>query len=78
MHSDALHLTERFTRVDKNTIRYDVTWDDPKVLTRPDIIHSQFMLRPGTRVREYICQENNLEPARYEELKKDESLFRRK
>jgi len=78
MHSDALHLIERFTRVDKNTIKYDLTWDDPKVLTKPDVIQSQFMLRPGTRVREYICQENNLEPARYEELKKDESVFRRK
>jgi hypothetical protein len=78
MHSDALHLTERFTRIDKNTIKYDVTWDDPKVLTRPDAIHSQYMLRPGTRVREYVCQENNLEPARYDELKKNEDLFRRK
>jgi hypothetical protein len=76
-HSDALHLTERFTRTDYNTINYDVIWDDPKMLTRPFHLHSSFMLRPGTRVQEFRCEENNLEPARYEELKKDESLFKR-
>jgi hypothetical protein len=33
--SDALHLTERLTMVDANTIDYAVTVDDPKVATRP-------------------------------------------
>lgn len=70
MHSDALRLTERYTRVDYNTIRYDVLWDDPKVLTQPDEIHHQYMLREGTRVREFVCAENNQEPANYEKLKK--------
>ncbi len=78
MHSDALHLTERFTRVNFDQINYDVVWDDPKVLTKPTNYYSTLMLRPGTRVQEFRCEENNLEPARYEELKKDESLFKRK
>ena len=77
MHSDALHVTERFTKVDYNTINYDVVWDDPKILTRPTNYHSTLMLRQGTRVQEYRCEENNLEPDRFEELKKDESLFKR-
>jgi len=77
-HSDALHLTERFTRTDYNTISYDAVWDDAKMLTRPFHSRSSFMLRPGTRLQEYRCEENNLEPARYEELKKDDSLFKRK
>ena len=34
-YSDALHLTERLTMVDANTIDYAVTIDDPKVSTRP-------------------------------------------
>jgi hypothetical protein len=70
-HSEALHLTERYTRVDKDQINYDVTMEDPDVLTRPWTVHSTIMLREGTRVQEYICAENNLDPGRYEKLLKD-------
>jgi len=34
-HSDALHVVERFTLVDKDTIDWEATIDDPKVFTRP-------------------------------------------
>jgi len=78
MHSDALHTIERFTRTDYNTVKWDVIWDDPKVLTRPDELHTQFMLRPGTRVREYVCQENNQDPATYDVIKKAGDLHIRK
>jgi hypothetical protein len=78
MHSDALHVIERFTRVDYNTVKWDVVWEDPKVLTRPDELHTQFMLRPDTRVREYVCQENNQDPATYEAVKKAGDLHLRK
>ena len=77
-HSDAMHVTERYTRVDYNRINYDVTVEDPKVLTKPWIIHSSLMLRPGTRLREYECAENNSDIQHYEQMLKDESLFRRK
>src|SRR5438128_4884603 len=33
--SDALKLTERFTRINANTINYELTIDDPKTYTRP-------------------------------------------
>jgi hypothetical protein len=33
-HSDALHLTERYTRTGQDTLLYEVTVDDPKVYTR--------------------------------------------
>jgi hypothetical protein len=34
-HSDALHLTERYTPSGPNSLLYEVTVDDPKVYTRP-------------------------------------------
>jgi len=76
-HSDQLHVTERYTRVDKDQIKYDVTMEDPVVLTNPWTIHTSLMLREGTRVQEYVCAENNLDPERYEKLLKDGVKFTR-
>jgi hypothetical protein len=76
-HSDALHLIERYTRVSKDRIDYEVTMEDPKVLTKPWTLRSSLMLRQGTRLQEYICAENNLDPARYEQLLKTGVKFTR-
>jgi hypothetical protein len=77
LHSDALHMTERYTRIDKDQINYEVTMEDPRVLTKPWTVHSTMMLREGTRVQEYICAENNLDPGRYENLLKNGINFQR-
>ncbi len=69
-HSDSLHVIERYTRVDRDQINYDVTMEDPKVFTGPWTFHTTIMLREGTRVQEYVCPENNLDPARYEQMLK--------
>jgi hypothetical protein len=34
-HSNALHVVERYTPVDHDTIQYEATIEDPKVLTKP-------------------------------------------
>lgn len=34
-HSDALHVTERYTRTSPDVIAYEATIEDPKVFTRP-------------------------------------------
>jgi hypothetical protein len=70
-HSGALHVTERYTRVDRDQINYEVTMDDPKVFTKPWTLRSTLMLRDGTRVQEYVCAENNLDPANFEKLLKE-------
>ena len=77
IHSDAWHIVERYTRADYNTINYEATLEDPKAYTKPYTIHSKFMLRPGTRIQEYVCEENNQDPAHFEKLMK-EDLVRRK
>jgi hypothetical protein len=76
-HSDALHVTERYARVDKDQINYEVTMEDPNVLTKPWTLRSTIMLREGTRLQEFVCAENNIDPDRYEKLLKEGVNFRR-
>jgi hypothetical protein len=76
-HSEALHVVERYTRVDKDQINYDITMEDPNVLTRPWVIHTNLMLREGTHLEEYVCAENNLAPSFYERLQKNNVNFQR-
>jgi hypothetical protein len=58
-HTEQLHLTERFTRSDFNTLKYEVTVDDPGAYTK--VWTGGFNLRwnPGAEMFEYVCQENN-------------------
>ena len=54
-HSDALHLTERFKRVNVGRMELTFTIDDPKAYTRPWSIAMQFELLPDTDLFEYLC-----------------------
>jgi hypothetical protein len=58
-HTEQLHLVERFTRTDFNSLKYEVTVDDPGAYT--DVWTGGFIMRwsPGTEMWEYICQDNN-------------------
>ena len=67
-HTEALHIVERYTRVSRDRIDYEVTMEDPNVLTKPWRLTSSLMLREGTRLQEYTCAENNIDPDRYERL----------
>ena len=53
-----LTLTERFTRVAPDTLRYDVTIDDPTVWTRPWTFSVPMRKNPEP-VYEYACHEGN-------------------
>ena len=77
LHSEELHVTERYTRVDKDQIDYVVTMDDPKVFTEPWTIHTKLMHREGTRLQEYVCAENNVEMARFQQILKDGIEYKR-
>ncbi len=55
-HSDAEHVVERFTPVDTNTIKYEATVDDPKVLTKPFKIAMELYKSERSQVRaDGIC-----------------------
>lgn len=57
-HSESLKLTERFSRPDFNTLKYEVTVDDVGAYTRP--WSSGWTLRwvPNEEFDEYFCQDN--------------------
>src|SRR5499425_1718583 len=57
--SDALKLTERYTRVDPNTINYEVTIDDSKTYARPFRVAFPITQEPGYQNFEYACHEGN-------------------
>jgi hypothetical protein len=40
-HSDALHIVERYHRINKDTIEVEATIEDPKVLTKPWTVPKQ-------------------------------------
>jgi len=57
-HTEALHLTERFTRTDFNTLRYQVTVDDPLTYTRSWSGGWTIQWVPDEEIQEYFCEEN--------------------
>ena len=58
-HSDALHLVERFTRIDADTIEYEATIADPKTWPRPWTMRFPLKRDPGYGMFEYACHEGN-------------------
>ena len=57
--TDAMHVVERFTRVDENTIDYSVTITDPKVYTKPWTVRLPLNRDDSYQMFEYSCQEGN-------------------
>ena len=57
--SDALKLTEKFTRTDPNTINYEMTIDDPKTYTKPWKVGFPITQESGYQNFEYACHEGN-------------------
>ena len=60
-YSDAVHVVERFTLIDADTIHYEARIDDPKVYTRPWTMVSAFRRNkePGYELLEQACYEGN-------------------
>ena len=58
MSSENLHITERFTRQDAETLRYEITVNDPDTYTKPWTLMIP-LHRSSKPVYEYACHEGN-------------------
>jgi hypothetical protein len=62
MHTEALRTVERLRRVDRDTIAYEFTVDDPKIFTKPWSVDWVMKRHPEwekTGLYEMVCNENN-------------------
>jgi len=57
--TEALKVTERYTRPTVGRIYIDVTIDDPMAYTKPWSVRLSWDLQPDTDLIESICEENN-------------------
>jgi hypothetical protein len=55
-HSEALHTTERFRRIDFGHLELRVTLDDSRAFTRPWSVTLKFNLQPDTELLEHHCE----------------------
>ena len=60
-HSEALHVVERFHRVDLNRLQLDITLDDPKTYTMPWKMGINFTRQPTWEFGESFCIPTNQE-----------------
>lgn len=57
-HTPQLHLVERYTRVNMNTLQYEVTVEDPGAYTRPWTASWTMNWVPDAELPVYYCQDN--------------------
>ena len=72
-HSDALHVTERYTPIGRDAIRYEATMEDPQVFTRPWKISLPLYrrLEPDAQILDFRCIEH-VEETIYGHLRKQQ------
>lgn len=63
-HTEQLHTIERLSRPDYDTLRYELTVDDPGAYTQPWTGGFFLTFGEGNELFDYLCQENNLDPVR--------------
>src|SRR5262252_6306711 len=58
-HSADMIITERFSRVDADELRYEITVNDPKTYTKPFTISLPLSSPPGFKLLPYECLEGD-------------------
>lgn len=62
-HSESLHLTERFHRINFGNMTVDLTFDDPATYTRPFTVRLKQHLMADSDLLESFCAENEKDAA---------------
>jgi hypothetical protein len=57
-HSEALHIIERFRRVNFGRMDVQITIDDPKAYTKPWSVSFNWELLPDTDLLDWVCENN--------------------
>jgi len=58
-HTESLHVVERISRPDVNTLSYEATIEDPNVFAGPWVIRRTFPLLPEyDSINEFVCENN--------------------
>jgi len=78
VHTDRLHVVERYRFVDSETLVLEATIEDPGALTRPWKQYFTLRLAPGERIREYECIQNNEDLIRFEQILKTDPRYQKK
>ena len=70
-HTKDMHLVEKFHRIDYGNLEEEVTIDDPGVFPKPWTQRKNIALDPAFEMTEYVCNENNQDPAHLDALLTD-------
>jgi hypothetical protein len=60
-HTEMLHMTERYRRMDFSHIDLAVTFEDPGTFVKPFHINIRLDLTPQEELMEYVCENNKPE-----------------
>jgi hypothetical protein len=65
VHTEKLHVVERFQRPDKAHLQVDITVDDEDAYTKPWTRTVRATLIPQEEILEFVCAENNKDPLHF-------------
>ncbi len=57
-HTEKMHITERYRRVDLGHLEIEFTIEDPDTFVKPWVIKRAAELAPNEEIQEYVCTEN--------------------
>jgi hypothetical protein len=65
-HTESLHLTERFRRVDAGHLEIETTVDDPETYSRPFTYTMTATVTPDDDLLEFFCTDNEISSEHYQ------------